>query len=179
MRVRTTFADLERMPDDGRRYELYDGEVVVVPTPLPFHQVVVLRIAMTLDAHAERHGGMVFVAPLDIVFSEYDVLQPDVLFFQASRVHLVDLHKVTRSAPDIAIEVLSPSTRKRDRGRKMETYAAYGVKEYWLVDPSARSIERFELEGRGYHRTQDASAADVLRSSVLPQLQVRVESLMS
>lgn len=161
MHVRTSFADLERMPDDGRRYELYDGEIVVVPTPLPRHQDVVFRIAKTLGAYAEVHGGKMFIAPLDIVFSEYNVLQPDVLFFQASRVHLIDLDTVTCHAPDLAVEVLAPSTRKRDRGRKMDIYLRYGVKEYWVVDPANRSIDRYELIDDGYALVQSASVIPI------------------
>jgi Uma2 family endonuclease len=177
MQARTSFADLEQMPDDGRRYELYDGEIVVVPTPLPRHQDVVFRIARTLDAYAQNHGGKMFVAPLDIVFSEYNVLQPDVLFFQAARVNLIDLDKVTRHAPDLAVEVLSPSTRKRDRGRKMEIYLRYGVKEYWVVDAANRSIDRYELTGDGYALVQSASVGDTLRSRLLPEWKIPTSSL--
>jgi Uma2 family endonuclease len=177
MQVRTSFADLERMPDDGRRYELYDGEIVVVPTPLPRHQDVVLKITRALDDYARERGGKVFVSPLDIVFSDYNVLQPDVLFFQASRVHLIDLDKVTRHAPDLAVEVLSPSTRKRDRGRKMDIYLRYGVKEYWVVDAVNRSIDRYELIDDGYTLVQSASVADTLRSPLLPELQIPTSSL--
>lgn len=177
MQLRTSYADLERMPDDGRRHELYDGEIVVVPTPLPRHQDVVFRIARTLDAYGERCGGKMFIAPLDIVFSDYNVLQPDVLFFRASRVHVIDLDKVTRHAPDIAVEVLSPSTRKRDHGRKMEIYEQYGVKEYWLVNPFDRSIERHELVRDRYELRQLALLADTLVSSVLPELEISLVSL--
>lgn len=177
MQARTSFADLERMPNDGRRYELYDGEIVVVPAPLPRHQDIVLKITRALDDYARERGGKVFVSPLDIVFSEYNVLQPDVIFFQASRLHLIDLDKVTRHAPDLAVEVLSPSTRKRDRGRKMHIYLRYGVKEYWVVDPVNRSIDRYELTDDGYALVQSASETDTLRSRLLPELQIPTSSL--
>lgn len=177
MQVRTSFADLERMPDDGRRYELYEGEIIVVPAPLPRHQDVVYKIAKTLDGYAEKHGGKMFVSPLDIVFSDYNVLQPDVLFFQASRQHLVDPDNVIRHAPDIAVEVLSGSTSSRDRGRKMGIYRQYGVKEYWLVNPLNRSIERHELINDRYTLVQAASVGDTLGSRVLPGLEMPLLSL--
>ena len=80
-------------------------------------------------------------APLDIVFDEYDVVQPDVVFFRVERRHLVQLDAVTRDAPDIAVEVLSPSTAVTDRGRKMQMFARYGVLEYWIVDPNNRTAD--------------------------------------
>ena len=92
---------------------------------------------------------------------------------------MLDLHKVIRSAPDIAIEVLSPSTGSRDRGRKMEMYARYGVKEYWLVDPIARSIERFELIGDRYTLAQTALTAGTCGSSLLPGFEADIAPLFT
>jgi Uma2 family endonuclease len=117
------------------------------------------------------------VSPLDIMFSDYTVLQPDVLFFEASRQHLIDPDKVICYAPDVAVEELSGSTSDRDRGRKMEIYRQYGVKEYWLVDPVNRSIERYELISDGYTLAQAASVRDTLGSRVLPGLQAPLLSL--
>jgi len=81
---RVCFADLERWPDDGRRYELYDGEVYVVPSPLPLHQVVSARLHLALDEYTRAHGGIVLYAPLDIVLTEFDVVQPDLLLSRGS-----------------------------------------------------------------------------------------------
>ncbi len=143
---RVGFTDLLNMPEDGRRYEIYEGELVVVPSPLPRHQLAVLAIVRILDAYVTRRGGIVLTAPLDIELDEYDVVQPDVLFFRAERRHLLQPHIVTRHAPDIAVEVLSPSTASTDRGRKTRTFARYGVPEYWIVDPVLQQIEIHALE---------------------------------
>ena len=148
---RISFADLERAPEDGRRYELYDGEVFVVPAPLPRHQVVQHLIADMLRDYAANRGGFAVPSPIDIVFSDYDVLQPDVVFFSADRRHLVDLDRVIRHPPDLCVEVISPSTQETDRGRKMQMFARYGVPEYWIVDPRARRIEVYRLERRFLH----------------------------
>jgi len=94
VRPRVSYADLERAPEDGRRYELYDGEVFVVPSPLPKHQVVALRIVEMVSEYVRQHGGFCVTSPIDIVFSEYDVLQPDVIFFSPARAHLVDINHV-------------------------------------------------------------------------------------
>ena len=107
---RVSFADLEKWPEDGRRYELYDGEVYEVPSPLPLHQIASGRLHLALTEYVRDHGGIVLYAPLDIVLTEYDVVQPDLLLFTRERQHLVNPRKVTRVQPDLAIEILSPST---------------------------------------------------------------------
>src|SRR5215204_3405952 len=104
---RVSFADLERAPEDGRRYELYDGEVYVVPAPIPLHQVVQYAVTELLVERCREYGGFAVSSPIDIVFSEHDVLQPDVVFFGPARAHLVDLHRVIRHAPDLCVEILS------------------------------------------------------------------------
>ena len=124
---RVSYADLERAPEDGRRYELYDGEVFVVPAPLSRHQLTQHQIAAAFYAYAAERGGFVVDSPIDIVFSDYDVLQPDVVFFTHDRRHLVNLDAPIRHPPDVCVEVLSPSTEAADRGRKMQMFARYGV----------------------------------------------------
>jgi Uma2 family endonuclease len=165
---RVSYADLERAPEDGRRYELYDGEVFVVPSPLPKHQVVALRIAEILSRYADAHGGFCVASPIDIVLSDYDVLQPDVIYFSPARAHLIDLNRVIRHPPDLCVEVLSPSTAATDRGKKMQLFARYGVPEYWIVDPAAETIEVYELGAGGYDLRATATSQDVVTSSALP-----------
>jgi Uma2 family endonuclease len=170
---RVSFADLERTPEDGRRYELYDGEVFVVPAPLPRHQRVQMRLVEWLDDYAESVGGFAVASPIDIVFSEYDVLQPDVVFFRPARAHLVDLDRAIRHAPDLCVEVLSPSTEATDRGRKLQTFARYGVPEYWIVDPVNEAIEVHRLEADRYALAQCASGDEGITSTVLPGATLR------
>lgn len=170
VRPRISYADLERAPEDGRRYELYDGEVYVVPAPLPRHQVVQQLILERLRAHAAAQGGFAVDSPIDIVFSQYDVLQPDVVYFGPARAHLVDLDRVITDRPDLCVEVISPSTRETDRGRKMQLFARYRVPEYWIADPSARAVEVYRLEGNAYVLATTASGDDRVTSPLLPGL---------
>jgi Uma2 family endonuclease len=170
VRPRVSFADLERAPEDGLRYELYDGEVFVVPAPLPRHQVVQHLIADMLRDYAAEHGGFAVASPIDIVFSDYDVLQPDVVFFTATRAHLVDLDRVIRNPPDLCVEVISPSTQDRDRGRKMQMFARFGVPEYWIVEPRARRLEVYRLERDAYALFADMSGEGVLESPTIAGL---------
>ena len=150
---RVSFAELEQWPDDGRRYELYNGEVIVVPSPFPRHQRVAANIDEVLREYERETGGIVFGVPIDIVFTDYDVLQPDLVFFRKERRHLIDMMQATRAAPDLAVEVLSRSTEARDRGRKMALLARFGVPEYWIVDPVRNTIEVYALaDGRYFFR---------------------------
>ena len=164
------YSDLLAMPEDGRRYEIHGGELVVVPSPLPCHQIAAFEIATVLNDYGHRSGGRAVIAPLDIVLDEQDVVQPDVVFFRAERSHLVRPDVVTRAAPDIAVEVLSPSTAAIDRGRKMEMFARYGVPEYWIVDPVRLEIEVHVLENGAYRCAQVATRVDTVRSVLLPDL---------
>jgi len=172
-----TYADLQQWPEDGRRYELYDGEVVEIPSPRLRHQIVARRLLQRLLAFEEKHGGLVVQAPFDIVFSELNVLQPDLVFFRRSRAHLLNLDEPTRQAPDLAIEVLSPSTESRDRGRKMKIFARYGVPEYWIVDPHTATIEVHSLSNGAYTLAQIARGRQRVRSVTLPGLSFVVSTV--
>ena len=167
---RVGYTDLVAMPDDGRRYEIHGGELVVVPSPLLRHQIAAMELVTLLNDYRRVSGGLAVTAPFDIVFDEYDVVQPDVVFFRAERLHLLDPNAVTRAAPDIVVEVLSPSTAAIDRGRKMEMFARYGVPEYWIVDPVGRQVEVHALEAGAYRQAQAALPGDTVRSVLLPDL---------
>ena len=176
---RVGYTDLVSMPDDGRRYEIHGGELVVVPSPLPRHQMAVQSIFLLLHGHARDTGGTALIAPLDIVLDEFDVVQPDIVFFRAERRHLVQPDAVTRHPPDIAVEVLSPSTAAVDRGRKMRMFAIYGMPEYWIVDPVRKQIEVHALENGAYRQAQAAAVDDVVRSVLLPNLTFAAASVFA
>ena len=176
---RVGYTDLVNMPADGRRYEIHGGELVVVPSPLLLHQIVAAEVFTRLNDYRRRRGGLAVMAPLDIVFDEHDVVQPDVVFFRAERLGLLDPRAVTRAAPDIAVEVLSPSTTARDRGRKMRMFARYGVPEYWIVDPVRRQIEVHVLEAGTYRLAQTARAEDTVRSVLLPDMRFDAASVFT
>jgi Uma2 family endonuclease len=178
VKPRVGYTDLLHQPEDGRRYEIYDGEVFVVPSPLPLHQIVADNIAELLRGYAQAHGGIAITSPLDIVFSEYNVLQPDVVFFSAVRRHLVKLREVIRDHPDLVVEVLSPSTQATDRGRKLQAFARFGVPEYWIIDPDAPSIEILKLEAGAYVLVAKAAAEGKALSATLPDLEVPLPAII-
>src|SRR5262245_10984178 len=175
---RVSYADLEAWPDDGRRYELYDGEVFVVPSPLPVHQIAAARLHLLLHEYFHQTGGIVLFAPLDIVLTEYDVVQPDLLVFAPRRAHLLKAKKVTREPPDLAVEILSPATTRNDRGRKMQLFARHAVKEYWLFDPEIPRLEVYGLVDHGFELAAAAESDDVAQSRLFPGLHVRLAELV-
>jgi Uma2 family endonuclease len=172
---RVSFADLEKWPEDRRRYELYDGEVYEVPSPFPLHQMASAALHLALAAYVREHGGIVLYAPLDIVLTDYDVVQPDLLLFTRERQHLIDARKTTRVPPDLAIEILSASTAANDRGRKKQLLARHGVREFWLVDPEAQTVEVYTLSGSALVLVHTASRGARVESPLLPALQLSSE----
>ena len=175
---RVSYADLERWPEDGRRYELYNGEVFEIPAPILLHQFVLGRLYLALSAYVRAHGGAVFMAPVDIVLTDFDVVQPDVVLFSPEHVHLLNLRKVTRFAPDLAIEILSPGTAHNDRRRKLRLFEQHRLREYWLVDADGPSIEVYRLVGNRLSLAGKADAAQPIESGLLPDLTLRPSDLL-
>jgi Uma2 family endonuclease len=165
-----TYADLERWPDDGKQYELYDGEVRVVPAPIPLHQQVQVNILDILQEYRKAYGGHVFGSPLDIIFREDTVLQPDITFLTAPTARLLDMKKPIRFPPDLVIEILSPSTSKWDRIKKYGMYARHAVAEYWIVDPGNETVEIFALRDGTYELASSGRRSGQLTSAILPEL---------
>jgi Uma2 family endonuclease len=108
--------------------------------------------------------------PIDIVFSEHDVVQPDVVYFRLERRHVIKMMEATRAAPDLAVEVLSRSTEARDRGGKMQLFAKFGVPEYWIVDPVKNTLEIYLLRGPAYERVVAHDEDQEIHSPTLPDL---------
>jgi Uma2 family endonuclease len=176
VKPRVSYADLQRMPDDGCRYELYDGELRVVPSPLPIHEIVKRRLFEQLLRHAAAHGGEAFDAPFDIVLSEYDVVQPDLLYFSPESARRIQLREHVRFPPDLAIEVMSPSTARIDRIRKRATLERYLVPEYWIVDPDRCRFEACVVREGRYEQAADMRVGEYV-SATLPQLIVQIDPL--
>jgi len=172
-----TYEDYVDFPDDGKRYEILDGEVHVTPAANTRHQDIVLWIAVQLHQHVHAHGGgRVFVAPYDVVLSQTDVVEPDVLFVADA-----DAHRITKAnlqgPPTLAVEVLSDP--RHDRVRKRHLYARFGVKEYWIVDPDGERVEVHVLAGEQYPTPTLLEAGTVLTTDLLPGLSIDVAELLA
>ncbi len=145
-----TYADLRLMPDDRNRYEVIDGELLVTPSPTIAHQTASKRIQFKLMLQLEEAGrALVFGAPVDVIFSNLRVTVPDLLVVDTKRRNIISKRGI-EGAPDIIIEILSPSTRTVDLDIKAKLYASEGVREYWLVDDDNSVIEVRKLEDGAY-----------------------------
>ena len=138
--IKFTVNDYMSMPGD-KQYQLLDGEMIFTPSPSDRHQFISLNLVMILQTFIRSSPlGRVQFAPLDVVLSEYDVAQPDILFVSNSRSDIVTEANI-QGAPDLVVEILSPGTAAHARGYKQALYGRHGVREYWIVDPEAETIE--------------------------------------
>ena len=169
--LRFTYEDYLLTPDD-RRYELVDGDLLLTPAPTPYHQRVAGHLfAALLEFVRGRSLGEVIVAPCDVVLSRFDVVQPDILFVRSDRLSIIG-EKNIQGPPDLVIEVLSPSTEDRDRTMKTKLYARSGVRELWIVDPSAKTVEILAGAGSGLRPRAVVGGAEALRTAILPGLEI-------
>lgn len=172
VKTKLTYDDYAAI-DDGRRYELIDGELCMTPAPTPDHQRITKRLLRLLDDHvASRKLGEVLCAPLDVVPGPHDVVQPDILFVSTAHRERIGTRNL-RGAPDLVIEILSPGTARRDRGAKTAIYHRAGVRELWIVDPKAETIEVFLPGPEGFKLEALYQGKELVRSSVLPDLELR------
>ena len=171
-----TYEDYYYAPED-KRYELHDGDLVVVPAPKEQHQdkVGALFIAIALFVR-ERMLGRVYIAPFDIVFTNHDVVQPDVIFVSNEKLNIITPDNI-QGAPDLVIEVLSPSTAHRDRTFKRALYARHGVREFWMVDTNARLIEVLLLRESEYETVGIYGEGQTLTSPTLTDFTLNIDDI--
>jgi Uma2 family endonuclease len=147
--VKLTYDDFLLFPDDGKRHELIDGEHYVTPSPNAIHQTIVGNLHFALRGYLETHPiGQIFMAPFDVVFSDFDVVELDLLYITAERRHGVLTVQNVRGAPDLVIEIGSPGTRRRDETIKRRLYERDGAVEYWIVDPELDVVRIYRRGGR-------------------------------
>lgn len=160
----------------GVRLELVDGEVAVSPSPIPDHGYTVGRLYRLLGNFAEKHDLGELYLDTDTLFSEYDVRRPDIAFFRKSRLHVIGDIAI-EMPPDLAIEVLSPSSVKTDKEDKFKLYAASKVKDYWIVDPKTRTVEAYRLTRGKFIGGLRGSGSDVLKLSPFERLELPLAKL--
>ena len=164
--VKFTYEDYLNTPED-KRYELLDGELVMTPAPGERHQSVSALLGWKLvQFTSENSLGLVYLAPFDVVLSDMDVVQPDLLFVSNERGHIITPANI-QGAPDLVVEILSPSTAERDKTFKRTLYAKHGVNEYWMVDTTAKDITVLLLGERGYEVVDTYGEGATLTSPTL------------
>ncbi|WP_373229343.1 Uma2 family endonuclease [Cohnella sp.] len=162
-----TYETYAAMPDDGQRYEIVDGSMeMMTPSPSTTHQAVSGELEFVLKQSC-KSDYLIYDAPLDVILSETNVLQPDILMIHRSRQHIVTDRGI-EGPPDLVVEILSPSSRKRDKVIKMRTYAKHGVQEYWIVDSATRILEQFQLIDSDHYELCNLFEGDDTVSDKLP-----------
>ena len=178
---RLTYDDFLCIPDDGLRHEIIDGVHYVTPSPIPWHQVLIgcLHLALGTFLEAQPHLGHVFLSPLDTVITPWDVVEPDLLVVTGDQSGIVTEPNI-QGAPALVIEVLSPSTRRRDLGIKRDLFDRGGVREYWVVDPTDRSLTVYRRAADGALTARPRlmrDEGDVLTTPLLPEFALSLARL--
>lgn len=173
-----TYADmLAELPETNLPIELWNGELVMSPTPTPSHQTIVGSLYRELDGFVRGlKVGKVFLSPLDVILSEHRVIQPDVFFIAKDNLDIIQDR--IRGVPDLAVEVISPGSWKRDRVEKKSLYEQVGITEYWIVDPESRSIEVFALVKGVYQLHSRAVDSELAKSKLLAGFKISFSQLL-
>jgi Uma2 family endonuclease len=179
--MRLTYDDFVLFPDDGKRHEIIDGEHYVTPSPNVRHQVLVRRLLYDLENYfrSQPQAGEVFIAPLDVLLSPYDIVEPDLFVVTGDQAGILT-EKNVQGPPALVVEVLSKSTRKRDAQTKRRLFERTGVREYWLVDPELDTVQVFRPSAEGrLARVVELTAedGDVLTTPLLPGCQIDLREL--
>jgi Uma2 family endonuclease len=173
------YEDYLLFPDDGKRHEIIDGDHYVTPAPKTKHQKVSFNLTIALGSFVKERGlGLVLAAPSDVILSDENVVQPDLLFVSSARASIVTEDNI-RGAPDLLIEISSETTRKKDEVTKRKLYERFGVQEYWVVDPELESVKVFRRAQQGYGRPLELSkeANDILTTKLLAGLDLAVAAI--
>lgn len=175
-----TFEDWLRLPDDTFRYEIIEGELFASPSPGTNHQIAVSSLLAAMHNHARRNNlGLVLTSPIGVRLPLRDsAVQPDILFVHRERVAIVK-DAVIDGAPDLVVEVLSPSNWVYDRSHKQEAYLQAGVKEYWIVDYRARTVDVLVLEDDEYVQRGQYGEGSKVASEALTGFSIAVSEIFA
>ncbi len=177
--TKLTYEDYLAFPDDGRRHEIIDGEHYVVPSPLTKHQRISRNLEYALIKYLEQNPvGEVFHAPYDVVLSELDVVQPDIIYIANERSEIITERNI-QGAPDLVVEIISESTRRTDEIIKRKRYEHFGVVEYWIIDPVLDSVKIYQRKAGAFERAAEISkeTGGLLNTPLLPGFSLGIADL--
>lgn len=176
-----TYEDYLRLPDDGNRYEIIDGELVLNPAPALRHQIILINLLVAFRLYfRENGGGQVVIAPFDVVLSPHQVYEPDLLVITDARQSILTEKNVS-GAPDLVIEILSPGTRRKDETLKRANYERYGVSEYWIVDPEEETVAIDRRAGTAFTRVAvlESETGGTLETPLIPGFSMTVAEVFA
>lgn len=176
--VKFTYDDYLLLPEE-RRYEIIDGELYMVPAPLTYHQKISRNLFNAIDDYVSAHQlGETLFAPVDILFTKMDIVQPDVLFISHKNMSILKDENV-QGAPDLLVEILSPSSIKRDRELKMKLYSRFSVKEYWIADPDESSVEVYVLDNQVLTLHKKYEKTESMKSVLFHDIMIPLSSVFT
>jgi len=178
--TKMTYEDLLLLPEDGLRHEIIDGEHYVNASPVTKHQRVSYNLIVEIGIYLRQHPvGRLYHAPLDIVFSPYDVVEPDLLFITNEHEKIITTKNI-QGAPDLLVEILSESNRKYDEVTKRALYERTGVGEYWIIDPARDTVRVFRRNVAGrYEIAANLSRDETLTSPLFPTLEIQLDEIFA
>jgi Uma2 family endonuclease len=176
--TRLTYRDYCSLPDDGRRHEIFDGELVTTDPPDLRHQRILVNLSLLLAPYARKALAELLAAPLDVVLSDHDVVQPDLVYVSRENARIVREENL-QGPPDLVVEITAEATRQRDFRLKRALYERSGVREYWIVDPEADEVTVYRRRGSILAREAQVSpeAGDRISSPLLPGLEIPLSVL--
>ena len=175
-KITYTYREYRNTPED-KRYELINGELLLSPSPKTAHQRLEVKLGAMMHFFVEdARLGEVFFAPFDVYFNETNVVQPDIIFVSSERALIVNDDNI-RGAPDLVVEILSPSTANRDRVLKRALYAEHGVREFWIADTDAKTIAVFQLGSEGFELEAIYGEGQTLTSPTLSGFSVNLDDI--
>jgi Uma2 family endonuclease len=176
--TKLTYADYELFPDDGLRHEIIDGEHDVTASPITRHQRFSLSLLHLIQSYLDvQPTGELFSAPFDVVLSFTDVVVPDLIYLSRERAHLLTT-KNLQGAPDLVVEILSPSTRPGDERLKRDLYERVGVEEYWLVDPEEDVVTVYRRDAEGFGPWVRIEKRGIVTTPLLPGFELPLDRVL-
>ncbi len=173
----TTYDDYRHLPDDGNQYQIIGGELYMTPAPSTAHQRISRNLFRCIDEFVSKHSlGEVLYAPVDVILTMTDVVQPDIVFVAKKRLNIITKKNIVE-APDLVVEVLSEHTKSIDRSAKKDLYERAGVKEYWLADPDKKRIEILILENQKFGNPVLLKSGEALQHSILKGIRINMNEV--
>lgn len=177
--TKLTYADYVRFPEDGLRHEIIDGKHYVTPSPSYRHQRISGKFFYFIEQYLESHAaGQILYAPFDAVLGEFDIVVPDLLYVSKERMAFLTL-KNLQGPPNLVIEILSPSTSRRDRRLKLDLHERVGVEEYWLVDPERDFVDVYQRRPEGFEIPVQYAKTAILTSPLFPGLELHLDRVFA
>lgn len=173
-RKRFSYKDYVKLPDDGKRYEILNGDLKMSPLPITYHQEVVSNVFYELIFFIKKEeSGRIFIAPYDVVLDEFNIVQPDIIYVSKENNNIIT-EKNIKGSPDLVIEILSPSSAYVDLVEKKEIYEKFKISEYWIIDPQKQWLEIFSLKGSKYTSSVKIDRKGKIKSSTLNKFNIDI-----